>query len=306
MDWTEMIIAVPSDYTEKAESIAHMVVPYGIYIEDYRNLEEEVKQIARIDLIEESLLKADRTRTKIHIYISPDQNPEEAVSFLKGRYEMEQIPYEIIMEHCREDDWIHNWKKYFKPIPIGEKLLIRPIWEEEYEADQRVVLHLEPGLAFGTGAHETTRLCLKLLDGIDLTSKKVLDVGCGSGILSVASLLLGAKKAVGVDIDALAVKTAKENAARNGVDDRFEAVLGNLTEKIEGTYDVVVANIVADVIIDLNTKIKRYLKKDSVYIMSGIINSRAEDVKQSLSSDFVIEREQEENGWTALLVKTKE
>ncbi len=301
-----MIIAVPSDYTEKAESIAHMVVPYGIYIEDYRNLEEEVKQIARIDLIEESLLKADRTRTKIHIYISPDQNPEEAVSFLKGRYEMEQIPYEIIMEHCREDDWIHNWKKYFKPIPIGEKLLIRPIWEEEYEADQRVVLHLEPGLAFGTGAHETTRLCLKLLDGIDLTSKKVLDVGCGSGILSVASLLLGAKKAVGVDIDALAVKTAKENAARNGVDDRFEAVLGNLTEKIEGTYDVVVANIVADVIIDLNTKIKRYLKKDSVYIMSGIINSRAEDVKQSLSSDFVIEREQEENGWTALLVKTKE
>ena len=301
-----MIIEVPSDYTEKAESIAHMVVPYGIYIEDYRNLEEEVKQIARIDLIEESLLKADRTKTKIHIYISPDQNPEEAVSFLKGRYEAEQIPYELITEHCREDDWIHNWKKYFKPIPIGEKLLIRPVWEEEYEADQRVVLHLEPGLAFGTGTHETTRLCLKLLEGIDLTSKKVLDVGCGSGILSVASLLLGAKKAIGVDVDALAVKTAKENATRNGVDDRFEAVLGNLTEKIEGTYDVVVANIVADVIIDLNKKIKGYLKKDGVYIMSGIINPRAEDVKQSLSSDFIIITEQQKNGWTALLAKLRE
>lgn len=306
MDWTEMIIAVPSDCTEKAESIAHMVVPYGIYIEDYRNLEEEVKQIARIDLIEESLLKADRTKTKIHIYISPDQNPEEAVSFLKGRYEAEQIPYELITEHCREDDWIHNWKKYFKPIPIGEKLLIRPVWEEDYEANQRIVLHLEPGLAFGTGTHETTRLCLKLLEEIDLTSKKVLDVGCGSGILSVASLLLGAKKAIGVDVDALAVKTAKENATRNGVDDRFEAVLGNLTEKIEGTYDVVVANIVADVIIDLNKKIKRYLKKDGVYIMSGIINHRAEDVKQSLSSDFIIIKEQEANGWTALLAKPRE
>ena len=127
---------------------------------------------------------------------------------MQERYTAEGIPFTIDTADCVMEDWLNNWKKYFKPIPVGKSLLIRPTWEEEYDAGNRTVLHLEPGLAFGTGTHETTRLCMELLERYIKPDMDVLDVGCGSGILSVAALLLGAKSAVGVDIDALAVKTS--------------------------------------------------------------------------------------------------
>ena len=131
---------------------------------------------------------------------------------MQERYTAEGVPFTIDTADCVMEDWLNNWKKYFKPIPVGQSLLIRPTWEEDYDAGNRKVLHLEPGLAFGTGTHETTRLCMELLERYIKSDMNVLDVGCGSGILSVAALLLGANSAVGVDIDALAVKTAVENA----------------------------------------------------------------------------------------------
>ena len=216
-NWTELKIKVPAPQADIAGAIANMVVPYGIYMEDYSHLEEEALEIAHIDLIDEELLQKDREHAIIHIYISPEANPAEAVSFLEERFQAENIPYEIDRDSCVEEDWINNWKKYFHPIPVGEKLLIRPLWEEDYDAQGRTVLHLEPGLAFGTGTHETTRLCLELLEKYVTPGIDFLDMGCGSGILSVAALLLGAKSAVGVDIDPLAVKTAVENAETNGV-----------------------------------------------------------------------------------------
>ena len=141
-----------------------MVVPYGIYIEDYSNLEEEAWEIAHIDLIDEDLLQKDRTKALVHIYISPEESPAEAVAFLRERYTAEGIENEITLDPCVEEDWINNWKQYFKPIPVGEKLLIRPTWEEVQDSGGRIVLDLDPGLAFGTGTHETTRLCMELLE----------------------------------------------------------------------------------------------------------------------------------------------
>ena len=304
-DWTEIKIIVPDKYLDTAGDIAQMTVPYGIYIEDYSMLEEEVKQIAHIDLIDEELLAKDRTHGIVHIYISPEDNPQEAIAFLKERYTSESIPHEIECESCVEEDWLNNWKQYFNPIPVGEKLLIRPTWRDEFDAGQRVVLNLDPGLAFGTGTHETTRLVLQAVEKYAGPGKTFLDVGCGSGILAVAGLLLGCDSAVGVDIDEMAVKTATENAQLNGVSDRFTALCGNLTDKISGTYDIVAANIVADAIIMLSRDVGKFMNDDSVYIMSGIIDTRGSEVETAVSENFNIIDKYEENGWVCLVARKK-
>lgn len=303
MDWTEICISVNAKDVDLAGDIAQMVVPYGIYVEDYSHLEEEAREIAHIDLIDEELLQKDRTKALVHVYISPEENPAEALSFLRERYEAEGIPYTVSTASCAEEDWINNWKKYFKPIPVGKSLLIRPTWEDACEPQGRKVLHLDPGLAFGTGTHETTRLCMELLEEFLTPGQRMLDVGCGSGILSVAALLLGTGEAVGVDIDGLAVKTAVENAQLNGVADRFTALCGDLTEKVQGLFDVVAANIVADVIIRLTGDVERFMKPGALYVMSGIIDAREADVLRAIEGRFAVEARREEKGWVALAAR---
>ncbi|MEE0060087.1 MAG: 50S ribosomal protein L11 methyltransferase [Acutalibacteraceae bacterium] len=305
MEWTEVSITVPVEQIDLAGDIAQMVVPYGIYIEDYSMLEDEVEEIARINLIDEDLLKKDRTKGIVHIYISPEDNPVEAVAFLTERYTEANISFEIGTAGCEEQDWLNNWKQYFNPIEVGEKLLIRPTWRDKYDPQGRVVLNLDPGLAFGSGTHETTRLCLQAVEKYTTNDTTILDVGCGSGILAVASLLLGAKSAVGVDIDEMAVKTARENAVLNKVDDRFTVLSGNLTDKVEGKYNVVVANIVADAIIMLSKDIKNFMDDDSYYIMSGIIDTRVDDVLNAIEDTFEVTEKLLENGWCCLVAKLK-
>lgn len=304
-NWTEIKIQVPAAQADLAGDIANMVVPYGIYMEDYSHLEEEAMEIAHIDLIDEELLQKDRDHAVVHVYISPEENPAEAVSYLEERYNALGIDHTITLDSCVKEDWINNWKKYFKPIPVGERLLVRPIWEDEYDAGGRAVLHLEPGLAFGTGTHETTRLCMELLEKYVKPGDEMLDMGCGSGILSVAGLLLGAGRAVGVDIDPLAVKTAVANAEVNGVADRFTGICGNLAEKVSGTFDIVAANIVADVVILLTKDAPRFMKPDTVYILSGIIDTREGDVLACLADRFELIDRREEKGWVALAAKLR-
>lgn len=303
--WTEISVKVNTADIDTAGDIANMVVPYGIYIEDYSALEEETMEIAHIDLIEESLLKKDRTKGIIHIYINPEENPMESVSFLKERLNASGIEHEITVSDCKVEDWQNNWKQYFHPMPIGEKLLIRPVWIDDYDADGRAVLDIEPGLAFGSGSHPTTRLCLETLERYVKNGDEVLDIGCGSGILSIATLLLGAKSALGVDIDSLAVKTAKENAKQNGfAKDRFTAVQGNLSDKVSGKFDIVVANIVADIIMEFNTEVGKFLKDDGVYITGGIIESREDEVLYSFAQNgFEVIERHENNGWLVFVLK---
>lgn len=303
--WTEIKICVDAQDIDKAADIANMVVPYGIYIEDYTALEQEVQEIAHIDLIDEDLLKKDRNKAYVHIYLEPDVNPAEALAFLSERYTSENIKHTIETDTTLEEDWRNNWKKYFNPMPVGEKLLIRPSWRDDYDAEGRVVLNIDPGLAFGTGNHETTRLCLEAVERYLKEGNTVLDVGCGSGILAIASLLLGAGSAVGVDIDETAVKTAKENAEINNVADRFTAITGDLTEKVTGKYNLIVANIVADAIMFLSKGVKEFMTPDTVYIMSGIIDTRADEVISAISPDFEIIEKYEDKGWVCLVAKTK-
>ena len=306
-NWTEIAITVSTADIDNAGNIANMVVPYGIYIEDYSALEEETLEIAHIDLIEQSLLEKDRTKGIIHVYVNPHENPLEAVSFIKERLESEKISFEITIADCKTEDWVNNWKQYFHPMPIGKKLLIRPTWEDEYDPQGRTVLHIEPGLAFGTGSHPTTKLCLETLENYISENSTVLDIGCGSGILSIASLLLGAKSAFGVDIDKLAVKTAPKNAKENGFEPPvFKAVNGNLSDKVTGKYNVIVANIVADIIMDFNKEVGHFLDKDGVYITGGIIDSRKDEVIYSFEQNgFKIIENFEEKGWNVFVCKAK-
>lgn len=307
MDWTEVKINIDAKDVETAGNIAQMVVPYGIYIEDYSDLEEAAWEIAHIDLIDEELLKKDRTKAAVHIYISPEENPAEAVAFLSERYNAEGIKHEIDLSVCRNQDWENNWKDYFKPMAVGEKLLIRPVWDNDYDPQGRTVLDIEPGLAFGSGGHDTTRLCLETLEKHISPETELLDIGCGSGILGVAGLLLGAKNATGVDIDELAVKTARENGKMNGFDEpKFTVFQGNLTDKVSGKYDVVVANIVADIIVMFTKDVGKFLKEDGIYITSGIIDTREQDVLDAFEKyGFEVLGRHESCGWLCFETRLK-
>ena len=190
-------------------------------------------------------------------------------------------------------------------MPVGNKLLIRPIWEDEYDAGDRAVIHLEPGLAFGSGTHDTTRLCLESIENYAQKGKTMSDISCGSGILSVCGLLLGADSAVGVDIDALAVKTAIENGKTNGFEEpQYKVLQGSLTDKVSGTFDIIAANIVADIIVVLCKDVKKYLKPDGIFITSGIIEPRENDVLEAFASNGleVIVRH-ESGGWLCFETK---
>lgn len=305
MDWTEISVEVKAADIDDAAAIANMTVPYGIYIEDYSGLEDEVMEIAHIDLIDETLLQKDRDIAKIHIYIDPEDTIDEAVSFLRERLTAAKIGHTIDLSNVQEDDWLNNWRKFFKPMPVGEKLLINPSWYEDTDPKGRAVLNIDPGLAFGTGKHETTRLCLETLERYIEGGESVLDVGCGSGILGIAAVLLGAESAFGVDIDETAVRTANENAAFNHADGKFSAIAGDLVDKVQGKYDIIVANIVADAIIALSASVKAFMKPDSVYIVSGIIDTRADDVKNAVGDSFEIVEENTLGGWYCFVLKSK-
>ena len=305
MDWTEIAVEVAADRIDDAAAIANMTVPYGIYIEDYSALEQEVMEIAHIDLIDEDLLQKDRSKAKIHIYIDPEDNIGEAVQFLRERLTAAEIAHTIDQSMVKEDDWRNNWRKFFQPMPVGEKLLINPSWFTDTDPKGRLMMNIDPGLAFGTGKHETTQLCMETLERYVKGGEKVLDVGCGSGILGIAAVMLGAESAFGVDIDEVAVRTANENAAVNHVEDKFTAIAGDLVDKVDGKYDIVVANIVADAIIALSASVREFMTDDAVYITSGIIDTRADDVKNAIRDSFDIVEENTLRGWYCFVLKKK-
>lgn len=302
VEWSEITVKVPVEQLDDAAAMAQMAVPYGIYIEDYSDLLTEAPKIAHIDLIDEELLARDRTKALIHLYIKPGESPGEAVSFLTERLTSENIPFEISTAMVREEDWATAWKKYYHPIKVGKRLVVCPSWEEYQAAPDEVVMSLDPGMAFGTGTHDTTRLCLSLLEDNVTPETELLDMGCGSGILSIAAMLLGGKRAVGVDIDTTAVRVAGENAEMNHVTSKTTFLCGDLTDKVSGVFDVLCANIVADVIIRLSPAVPVFLKRGGVLITSGIIAERTGEVRAALEAvGLTVVKSEESGGWAALV-----
>jgi len=205
-----------------------------------------------------------------------------------------------------DDDWLHEWKKTYKPFKIGKNIVVKPVWEEYYAKQDETVFTIDPGAVFGTGLHDTTQLCIAAMEDITLENKKVIDIGCGSGILSIIAMLLGAKSAVACDIDPGAARCATENATLNNIDlAKYQALTKNIFEDdfLEvKSYDIAFANIVADVIIGLSVIIPKYLKAGGLLIASGIIDDRIDDVKESLK-EFEILKEYHLDGWYCLVAR---
>lgn len=300
MVWTEIKLKIPTARAEEAAGIANMVVPYGLYLEDYSDLEQQAVEIAHIDLIDEELLQKNRDEAIIHLYLPSNENARESLSFLKERFEAVHIPFQADTDTVDPKDFENNWKKYFKSTEIGRRLCICPSWEQYNNKENRKELKIDPGAAFGTGTHATTAMCLALLDQFITPNQTVLDIGCGSGILSIAAVLLGAERATGIDIDPVAVKVARENAALNGLSEKTEFLVGNLNEKITSRYSVVCANIVADVIMALAPDVPGLLAPGGRFLCSGIIDSRAEEVRAALlRAGLQITNTVTESNWVA-------
>lgn len=305
MQWTDIEITVPQAYAGTAEAIATMVANGGIYIEDYSDLEQQAWEIAHVDLIEQELLDKPRDVVKVHMYLAPDENPAEVLPLFKERLEASGIPYELATNGVEQEDWQNAWKKYYHAMDIGKRLAIVPGWEQ-YDTD-RTAITMDPGMAFGTGTHETTALCLEVLDERVRGGERVLDIGTGSGILAIAALKLGAAAAEGVDIDPMCVRTAGENAARNGVQDRLTVLVGDLSDKASGVYDLITANIVAAAILSLAPHVPALLAPGAVFIASGIIDTRKEEVLAGLRAAGLEPFDvREKRGWVCIVCRKQE
>ena len=304
MEWTDLKISAPRIYADTVEAIATGISGGGIYIEDYADLEQQVQEIAHVDLIEQDLLDKDRNTVIVHLYLAPEENPAEIVELLNSRLIAAAVTYSLSLAGVEQEEWETAWKKYYHAMEIGNRLAICPSWEEY--TGNRTVIRLDPGMAFGTGTHETTSLCLAELDQLVQGGERMLDIGTGSGILAIAALLLGAESAEGVDIDPMCVRTAGENAQLNGVEGKLKVLVGDLSDKATGTYNIITANIVAAAIISLVPHVPPLLAKGATFIASGIIDTRKDEVIEAVeAAGLSVDKIHEKNGWVALVCSKK-
>lgn len=299
MEWIEVKIFTTSEGVEPLTAMLLETGVSGIQVEDDDELKEFVTTSSLYwDYVDEELLNKKKEDTRVIVYVS--DNPygmdilmsiKEGLNRLKNMnlgLDLGRLDYELT--NMNDEEWLNKWKEFYKPFNVGKKLIVKPVWEEVQNEDGRIVFNINPGHVFGTGLHQTTQLCMVQLEKYVGEDSEVLDLGCGSGILSIISLLLGAKHANAVDIDANAVKTAYENAELNGIGkDRYYVAAGNVIDNDTlrdelgyEKYDIVVANIIADVIIALSPVAVEKIKKDGVFIASGIIRDRVDDVCAAL------------------------
>ena len=317
MEWLELKIDTSPSGLDAVTALLEEQGVTGVIIDDEGDFKDFLEHNRQYwDYVDEDLLREKAGVSRITFYLERNEGALDtiarvriAMSALKKAH-LEYSPLLLTIDSVADADWENNWKKFYKPMEIGQRLLVVPQWETAKD-NGRVRLVLNPGLTFGTGSHATTRLCLQALDKYIHGGEKVLDLGCGSGILSIAALVLGAKEAFACDIDEKCVDVAYENAALNGVGkDRYTVRWGDvLTDKalqaqLGGGYDIVVANIVADVIIGLSGMVRPFLKEGGLFLCSGIIDERAEEVLAQLRADgwIVMERHDSE-GWYSFLCR---
>ena len=301
-DWTQIKVTVPTQKLDTAMAVMS-VLDSNLMVEDYSDIDLKT---CYGDLIDESILNADKSVASVSLFLPAEQNYAMAVSFIRERLASEGIEPEIQIVGVNEEDWANSWKKYYNTLHIGKRIVIVPMWEEYTPKDDEIVVKMDPGMAFGTGSHETTRLVIELLEKYTKQGVRMLDVGTGSGILAICASKLGAGECKAYDIDPIAVKVANENIAQSG-QTNITCEVSDLLKQVDldgGKYDLICANIVADIIIRMTPDIGKFMKDDCVLLCSGIIRERADDVITKLN-EFnleVIER-LDDNGWCALAVK---
>lgn len=321
MEWLEVTIKTISPAIDLLGARLTAIGYDSFIIDDSEDFSEFLKDNTQYwDYVDEELAQKMQNVSQIRLYIPHDAQAPEQIAQLKSELEVfrAQNPdtdlgsLEVSLQNLQEEDWEESWKQYYQPIPIGEKLLIVPQWLSPENPEHRIPVVLDPGMIFGTGAHASTQMCLRALEQAIHGGERVIDLGSGSGILSIAALLLGAQEATGVDIDPKAEDIARENAALNGLTaPKFRAVTGNvigdkaMMESLsEGGYDVVLANIVADVIIPLSAVVPHFLRPDGVFICSGILNTRLPEVERAIEATglTITQREMQED-WCRLTAR---
>lgn len=291
MKWIEVQVKTTAEAVEAVSSILYDVGAGGLSIEDPNDIILYAKSDECWDYIEPGLLEQNCEEVIVKAYFPESEDLIDKIELIKQN--VERIPLynldkglgEVTTSEVYEKDWAEAWKKYYKPKKIGERIVVKPTWEEYEKEDNDIILELDPGMAFGTGTHETTILCIRQLEKYIESEQTVFDVGCGSGILSIAAAKLGAEKVVAVDFDELAVKVTKENARINNVEDIIDIRHGNLLDVVSETSDIIVANIIAEIIVVLTKDISKFLKKGGVFITSGIIHEKIDMVKETMIAE---------------------
>ncbi|MBR0454483.1 MAG: 50S ribosomal protein L11 methyltransferase [Clostridia bacterium] len=303
-EWTQIKVKVSLDALDDTIAVMNMVSNY-LQIEDYSDIDLKT---CYGDLIDEAILNADKTVAYVSVYQSADGGVADTLVFLRERFDTLGIKAEISVSGVNEEDWANSWKAYYKPIKIGEKIVIVPAWEKYSASPEEIVVRMDPGMAFGTGTHETTRLVIKLLEKYVKNGARVADVGCGSGILAICASKLGAGECKAYDIDPVAVKVANENIKDSGLKN-VTCEVSDLLKQVDrsgGAYDVICANIVADIIIRMMPDVGALMDENSVILASGIIVERSDDVISGFEQHgFKIVERIDENGWCALAVMKK-
>ena len=300
--WTKLTVSGNVNDLDTVTAVMSML-DNGLMIEDYSDFSPNGMYG---DLVDESILNADKTAIKVSLFVPEEKSVAEYREFIETRLFALGISAKVSAEDMNEEDWAESWKQYYKPIPLG-KVTVVPAWEKYEAADGEVIIRMDPGMAFGTGTHETTRLVMRAMQDELRGGERVLDVGTGSGILSICASKLGAKCCRAYDIDPVAVKVARENVRDNGCDN-VEVDVSDLLKNVDvsdGKFDFCVANIVADIIIRMMPDVRRVLKNGSPLILSGIIAERADEVRACVKDNgFEVVREITENDWVATTVKS--
>ena len=304
-NWIQIKATTDVKNSDKLIAVMSMI-SNSLQIEDYSDLEERILDGVYGDLIDESVLNADKTIVSVSAYVPADKPATDHTSYIRERLEALGVEAKIELISLCEEDWADSWKQYYKPIKIGQRLVVVPMWEKYDAKSGEIIVKMDPGMAFGTGTHETTRLCATLLEKYVDSNSLMLDVGCGSGILAICASKLGAKKCYAYDIDPVAVKVARENVKDNDVSN-IDCEVSDLLKGVkEQKYDVITANIVADIIIRMLPDISKFMHEKTTLVVSGIIDERCEDVYKSIDkNNFKITEEIHENGWCAISLMKK-
>ena len=301
-EWTQIKVTVKLPQLDELIAVMNMISNY-LQVEDYSDIDLKT---CYGDLIDEKILNADKTIASVSVYVPAEGGVSDTVGFLRERFNTLGMDAKIEISGVNEEDWANSWKAYYKPIKIGEKIVIVPAWERYDPKDGEIIVRMDPGMAFGTGTHETTRLVIGLLEKYVKGGETVLDVGCGSGILAICASKLGASICKAYDIDPVAVKVARENIKDSGLTN-VSCDVSDLLRQVDtdnAPYGVICANIVADIIIRMTPDVGRLMDENSVILASGIIVERSEDVIECFNSHgFEVVERVEENGWCALVVK---
>jgi ribosomal protein L11 methyltransferase len=307
MTWSQLKVTCKVQNLETVKAIM-TAIDVSIMVEDYSDIETGLKTVYG-DLIDESILNSDKSVASCSVYVSEDQNISEHISFIQTQLDSNKIEAKIEVLGTNEEEWSTAWRKYYKPTHIGHNLVVVPSWEEYEAKEGEIVIDMEPGMAFGTGTHETTRLCAELLEENIKRGDYLLDVGSGSGILAICASKLGAAKCAACDIDPVAVRTEVENAERNdchNIDCYVSDLLSDVKLLDGKLFDVVTANIVADIIIRMAPDIGKFIRDGGYLIASGIIEEREAEVDAVVTKcGFEKVGAKHEKGWCAELFVRK-